>query len=98
TRRNGQFPLYMVTEILSGQIGTGEADRNPLPPCDLKLDRGPIARRAPAIDAAAPHPLTHLEICMLMKAFREAAGIGRDCRFPFGAAPEQSKEHDQTSP
>jgi hypothetical protein len=52
-----------------------------------------MARRTPAIDAAAPDPFTRLEISGLVEAFYEAAGVGRDCRFPFGAAPEQSKDH-----
>jgi hypothetical protein len=64
-----------------------------LAPSDLELDRTPMARRMPAIDAAAPDPIARLEIGVFVKAFDEAAGVGRDCRFPFGAAPEQSKEH-----
>jgi hypothetical protein len=85
-------------EILAAHVGAGEADRNPLPPSDLELDRGPMARRTPAIDAAAPDPFARLKIGVLVKAFDETAGVGRDCRFPFGAAPEQSKEHSQPPP
>jgi hypothetical protein len=76
-------------------VGAGEAYRDPLQSGDLELHRGPMARRARAIDAAAPDPFARLEIGVFVKAFDEAAGVGRDCRFPFGAAPEQSKEHDQ---
>ena len=82
-------------EILCAHVGASKADRNPLAPSDLELDRGPMARRIPAIDTAAPDPFARLEIGVLVKAFDEAAGVGRDCRFPFGAAPEQSKAHGQ---
>jgi hypothetical protein len=83
---------------LCPRIGAGEPDRNPLASSGLELDRGPMARRTPAIDAAAPDPFASLEIGVLVKAFDEAAGVGRDCRFPFGAAPEQSKEHANLHP
>jgi hypothetical protein len=32
---------------------------------------------------------------VIIETFDEAAGVGRDCRIPFGAALEQSKEHGQ---
>jgi hypothetical protein len=54
-----------------------------------------MAARTPAIDAAAPDPFARLEIGVFVKVLNEAAGVGRDCRFPFGAAPEQSNEHGQ---
>jgi hypothetical protein len=91
----GYAAAHSAPEILAAQVGAGEADRNPLAPSDLELDRTPIARRTPAIDAAAPDPFARLEIGVLVKAFDEAAGVGHYCRFPFGAAPEQSKDHDQ---
>jgi hypothetical protein len=49
-----------------------------------------MARWACAIDAAAPNSFARLEILGLVEVFYEAAGVGRDCRFPFGAAPKQS--------
>jgi hypothetical protein len=30
---------------------------------------------------------------LLVKSVDEAAGIGQDCRFPFRAVPDPSKEH-----
>lgn len=83
-------------KFLSAHVGASEADRNPLPPSDLELDGSPIARRARAINTTAPNPFARLEIGGIVEAFHEAAGVGRDCRFPFGAAPEQSKEHGQS--
>jgi hypothetical protein len=96
--RPQSLPGASRAEILAAHVGPSEADRNPLPPSDLELDRGPMARRAPAIDAAAPDPFARLEIGVFVKAFDQAAGVGRDCRFPFGAAPEQSKEHANLHP
>lgn len=100
-RRLGRRPRSQVSlrripaQKLCPRVGAGEADRNPLAPGYLELDRNPMARRTPAIDAAAPHPFARLEIGVFVKAFDKAAGVGRDCRFPFGAAPEQSKDHGQ---
>ncbi|MGH6936509.1 MAG: hypothetical protein ACRED2_10075 [Methylocella sp.] len=91
--RSGGASAAAGAGVSSAHVGAGEADRNPLPPGDLELDCGPMARRTPAIDAAAPDPLARLEIGVLVKPFDEAAGIGRDSRVPFGVAPEQSKEH-----
>jgi hypothetical protein len=94
-RPRQSLPRASRADILAARVGASEANRNPLPPSDLELDRGPMARRAPAVDAAAPDPFARLEIGVFVKAFDEAAGVGRDCRFPFGAAPEQSKDHGQ---
>lgn len=91
----GPYPPASRAEILSAHVGAGEADRDPLPPRDLELDRGPIARRASAIDAAATNSFARLVIGVIIETFDETASVGRDCRFPFGAAPERSKEHDQ---
>jgi len=82
---------------LGPRVSTGEADRDPLPPGNFELDGGPIASWARAIEAAAPDPFARLEIGVVIEAFDEAAGVARDCRFPFGAAPDQSKEHGQPS-
>jgi hypothetical protein len=82
-------------EILSAHVGASEADRNPLAPSDLELDRGPMPRRTSTIDAAAPDSFARLVIGVIIETFDEAAGVGRDCRFPFGAAPEQSNDHRQ---
>jgi hypothetical protein len=77
SRLRSQVLLRRVPERkLCPRIGTSEADRNPLPPGDFELDRGPMARRAPAIDAAAPDPFARLEIGVFVKAFDEAAGAG----------------------
>jgi hypothetical protein len=42
----------------------------------------------------APDPFARFEIGVFVKAFDEAAGVGRDCRFPFGAAPAIRLELD----
>jgi hypothetical protein len=68
-----------------------------LPPSDLELDGGPIARLARAIEAAAADPFTRLEIGAVVEVLDEAAGIGRECRFPFDTALDQSKEHGKPS-
>jgi hypothetical protein len=33
-----------------------------------------------------PDPFARLEISVIVEAFDEAAGVGRDCCFPFGAS------------
>jgi hypothetical protein len=42
-----------------------------------------MARLARAIEAASADPFTRLEIGAVIEVFDKAAGIGRNCRFPF---------------
>ncbi len=74
-----------------------KADRDPLPPGDLEFDGRPITCMSRAIETAPPDPVTRLEIGAVVEVLDEAAGIGRNCRFPFGATPDQSKEHGKFS-
>src|SRR5476649_56602 len=73
-RRSGSSALPARGNFLPPHIGANKADRDPLPPGDLELDGGPIARLARAIEAAAADPFARLEIGAVVEAFDEAAG------------------------
>jgi hypothetical protein len=67
----------------TAQVGAGEADRNPF---RLAISSLTAVQWRGGRPPSMQRPL---------KAFDESAGVGSDCRFPFGAAPERSKEHGQ---
>jgi hypothetical protein len=80
-------------EISAAHVRAGKAYGNSLLSCDLELDGNPVARRPGTINAATTDPFARFEIGALAEPFHEPVGIRDDRFFPFGAAPEQSKEH-----
>ncbi|ACK51851.1 hypothetical protein Msil_2935 [Methylocella silvestris BL2] len=68
--------MVQIHRALGAKIGSGEADGDILPPGDLALDAGPIARRPFAVDATAPGSVARFEIGAVVKAGDHTLGLG----------------------
>lgn len=85
----------LIAEASPPHVCPGEADGDSLLPRYLELDSSPIAPWPEALDAAATDSFARLEIGVLFETFNQAARVGHDRGFPFGALPDQSKEHER---